>query len=85
MTPQLSEDQRQAIEERGGEPVYVVDAETNKSYVLLPADQYENVRSYLEELFDPRDIYPFVDRVMAEDDANDPTLEGYQNITQLPS
>ena len=85
MTPRLSEDQRQAIEERGGAPVYVVDAETNKSYVLLPADQYENIRSYLEELFDPRDAYPFVDRVMAEDDANDPTLEGYQNLTNMPS
>lgn len=85
MTPRLSEDQRQAIEDRGGAPVYVVDADTNKSYVLIPAGDYEKVKSYLQDLFDPREAYPFVDRVMAEDDANDPTLASYQTFPKRPS
>ena len=85
MTPRLSEDQRQAIEERGGAPVYVVDAETNKSYVLMPAVEYEKVKSYLQDLFDPSEAYPFVDQVMAEDDTNDPTLASYQNLPNRPS
>jgi hypothetical protein len=85
MTPKLSNDQRQAIEERGGAPVYVVDAETNRNYVLMPADEYEKVRSYLQDLFDPREAYPFVDRVMAEDDVADPSLASYQDLTKQPS
>lgn len=48
MTPRLSEDQRQAIEKRGGAPVYVVDATSNASYVLLRAEQFEKMRADTE-------------------------------------
>ena len=34
MTPKLTDDLRQAIEEHGGAPLYLVDA-TNNRYVLL--------------------------------------------------
>ena len=48
MTPRLSEDQRQAIEERGGAPVYVLDATTNASYVILRAEQFEKLKADIE-------------------------------------
>lgn len=82
MTPKLTDDQRHAIEEKGGEPVYLVDVATNASYVLMRAEQFERVKSLLGDDFDPRESYPFVDRVMAEDDANDPSLESYQHLPE---
>lgn len=81
MTPTLSEDQRRAIEEHGGCPVYVVDPSTNEHFVLVQAKQYEQLQAlYSEESFEPREAYPFVDRVMADDDANDPSLANYQEL-----
>jgi hypothetical protein len=81
MTPQLTDDQRQALEERGGSPVYIVDSSTNASYVLLPAELYERFKAVFEGDFDPREVYPFIDRVMAEDDAKDPALASYQALS----
>jgi hypothetical protein len=83
MTTILSDDLRQAIEKEGGSPVYLVDAATNVRYVLMRADQYEKVKAVFEHEdrdFDPREAYPFVDEVMREDDANDPTLSSYQSV-----
>jgi len=86
MTPKLTDDQRKAIEEHGGTPVYLVDAATNASYVLLRAEQYEQLSERFEsEAFNPRETYPFVDRVLAEDDAHDPALASYQNVIKRPS
>jgi hypothetical protein len=45
MTPKLADDQRHAIEERGGTPVYIVDPTTDSSYVLLRAEQYERLKA----------------------------------------
>jgi hypothetical protein len=80
MIPQLTDDQRQALEERGGSPIDVVDAATNARYVLVPAELYERFKAVFEREFDPREVYPFVDQVMAEDDANDPALASYQSL-----
>lgn len=81
MTPPLSDDLRRALAERDGGPVRLADPTTGRAYVLLAAEQYENLRALLEsEEFDPRETYPFVDAVMSEDDKNDPALESYQKI-----
>ncbi len=80
MIPQLTDDQRQALEERGGGPTDIVDAATNARYVLVRAELYEQFKAVFEEEFDPREVYPFVDRVMAEDDTSDPALAGYQGL-----
>jgi hypothetical protein len=45
MTTKLADDLRQAIEERGGAPVHVVDARTGASYVLMRAEQFEKIRA----------------------------------------
>jgi hypothetical protein len=74
----LTAEQRQAIEECGGKPLYLVDAATNAGYVLMRAEQFEQLRTLLGEEFDPREAYPFVERVMQADDADDPSLASYQ-------
>jgi hypothetical protein len=80
MIPQLTDDQRQALEEQGGPAVYIADAKPNTSYVLVRADVYERFKAVFEEEFDPRETYPLVDRVMADDDTHDPTLGEYQDL-----
>jgi hypothetical protein len=45
MTPRLSDEMRQAIQERGGAPVFVIDADTNTRYVLIKAEQYERIKA----------------------------------------
>ena len=47
MTPEISNDQRKAIEEGDGLPVYVVDSSRNQTYVLLNVSDFEKVRSLL--------------------------------------
>jgi hypothetical protein len=84
MTTILSDDRRRAIEKQGGSPVHLIDAATNVHYVLMRADQYQKVKAVFEHEdrdFDPREAYPFVEEVMREDDANDPTLSSYQSFT----
>ena len=48
MTTKLSDDLRQAIEECGGAPVYLVDATTNASYVLMRAEQFEKISGLVD-------------------------------------
>ena len=76
---ELTEQQRQTVVSRPGEPTRLVDPLTKETDVLLRADLYEQLRVALEEEYDPREGYQFVDRVMAADDENDPTLGSYQS------
>lgn len=79
MTPKLTDDQRHAIEAHGGTPVYLVDAATNATYVLLRAEQYEKVKAILgDDEIDPREMYPLVDEVMRED-WEDPAMDAYDD------
>jgi hypothetical protein len=61
-----------------GTPVEVVDPATNEVYYLVSAEQFRGLAAALSGDFDPREAYPLIDIVMAEDDANDPLLESYQ-------
>jgi hypothetical protein len=79
MTPHLTDDQLRALEDRVRAPTHVVDSRTNVRYVLLRAELYERLRAVFEEEFNPREAYPFVDRVMAEHDSNDPALAAFQD------
>ena len=84
MTPKLTDDLQQALAENGGIPLYVVDPATNLRYVLLREEEYEKARLVLEreDGQSPRDAYPFVDQVMADDDAHDPLLAYYQTFSR---
>jgi hypothetical protein len=48
MTTKLSDELRQAIVERGGAPVYVVDATTNAGYVLMRAEQFQKISALVD-------------------------------------
>lgn len=53
MTPNLTDEMRDAIREHPESPVYVVDTETQTRYVLLPDDTYQRVRALVMEDADP--------------------------------
>ncbi len=79
MTPNLTDQQRQALHEANDAgPVTVVDPSTNTQYVLVRADVFEEMREWMRDL-EPQDAYPIVDCIMADDDAHDPPLAGYQD------
>jgi hypothetical protein len=73
---ELNSSLKQAIEI--GTPVELFDSTNNARYYLLTAEQYESVAAALSDEFNPADAYSLIDEVMAEDDANDPLLDGYQ-------
>jgi hypothetical protein len=61
-----------------GTPVEVVDPATNRVYYLVSAEQFQKMAATLSGDFDPREFYPTIEKVMAEDDAGDPLLDSYQ-------
>jgi hypothetical protein len=61
-----------------GTPVELFDPATNECFYVLSADQFRAMAATVSGDMDPREAYPIVDRIMAEDDANDPLLDSYQ-------
>jgi hypothetical protein len=53
MTLELTEQQRQAVQEQLGEPVEMIDPDTRCAYVLLAREQYEQMRSSVESDREP--------------------------------
>lgn len=53
MRPKLTEEMREAIRHHAGTPLYVVDAETQTRYVLLPAETYQRVQALLYDDTEP--------------------------------
>jgi hypothetical protein len=49
----LTEEQRQAVQGQAGGPVEVIDADTQRAYVLLAREQYERMRSLVESEPEP--------------------------------
>jgi hypothetical protein len=49
MTVPLTEPLQKALDERPGEPLWVVDPRTQTDYVLLRADIYERVQALVEQ------------------------------------
>ncbi len=80
MQIELTEQQRRALEGHDRELARAINPETKETFVLVPVQVFERVKSILDDGFDPRQAYPWVDQTMAEDDANDPYLETYQSF-----
>ena len=38
MAPHISDEQRKALKKKHGAPLYVVDADTNEAYMIIPAN-----------------------------------------------
>jgi hypothetical protein len=75
---ELTEQQRHELSTTG--PV-VIDPQTREEYVLVRRAAYDRLRALAEDgtVLATGEL---VDRIMAEDDVNDPTLAGYQSLTR---
>ncbi|MBA4107064.1 MAG: hypothetical protein C0485_15060 [Pirellula sp.] len=71
---ELDPNLKQAIQV--GTPVELFDTATNQVFYLLSAEQYRSINA--GDTFDPREAYPTIERLMADDDAHDPLLDSYQ-------
>lgn len=79
---ELTEQQCLALAGAGESPPRIIDPQTRQAYVLIREEVFACLRESREQEFDPRETYPFVDRVMAEDDLHDPHLADYQHLSR---
>jgi hypothetical protein len=81
MSPKVIDDLRQAIDEQGGAPLYVVDAATNAKYVVLRAEQYETLRALFveDDKVDPRELYPLTAKTAAAGGWDDSEMDVYND------
>ncbi len=74
---ELTEQQRQEL--IAGKPVRIQDVPIGTPLVVLRADVYDRLQKLLDdELLDMRSVAQLIEQNMAEDDAHDPLLDGYQ-------
>ena len=74
---ELNEEQRRELSDP---ETVAINPETQEMYILVRKDVYERMRSVFDE--DVLATGELVDRIMAEDDAHDPSLASYQCITR---
>jgi hypothetical protein len=80
MSMPLSAEQRQAIAERPGEPIELVDEVSHARFVLLPADQFERIKALLTtDEFDLGETYAAQSAALAAAGWDDPELDIYNN------
>jgi hypothetical protein len=66
MTTKLPDDLRQAIDERDGAPVSIVDATTRANYVVMRAEYFEKIRA-LTDGEDIEAMYPLLAEIEPDD------------------
>jgi hypothetical protein len=66
MTPKLTDDQRHAIQEHGGAPIYLVDETTSVSYVLMRAELFESMKAP-SDVDEVSSMYPLVADISPDD------------------
>ena len=72
----LTLEQRQLLHQGKGEPLRLVDPETNKEYVLLQADVYERLAGLLGEI-EPREMYGKLGRTLQDDGWDSARMDEY--------
>lgn len=73
---ELTEQQRQEL--NSPEP-RAIDPQTGETYVLIRQSAYERLKSLLAlDDYDPDESAAEINEIMAQDDANDPLLDSYQ-------
>jgi hypothetical protein len=81
LSTKLTDDLREAIKREGGSPVLLVDVTTNEQYVIMRAEQFENLKALFVdgEEFDPRELYPLMARSAAAAGWDDPEMDVYND------
>jgi hypothetical protein len=78
MNVELSDQQRQALNEHPGSPLQVFDRITRSTYVLISKGDYDRVRALFEEdTLDPRELAPLMDEVAAQEGWDDSATDAY--------
>lgn len=79
MTARLPEEIREAVANSRG-PVYIDDPQSNTSYVVLSASDYDRIRSMLlPEHIDIRETYPAQEQVARQSGWEDPLMDEYND------
>ena len=80
MLPNLTDEMRQALTEHPDQPVYVVDALTQQSYVLVPAGAFQRLQTLLFDGTEPNvdEFWPLIHEALA-DDWNAPGMDAYDD------
>lgn len=80
MTARLTSQQRDALEQRGYEPVEVVDPDTDARYFLVPAEVFERIKRFIDaEYLDIRDTYAAQSAVAGTAGWDDREMDVYDN------
>ena len=83
MMPKLTDEMREALQDKTRQPVQVEDEQTHRQYVLLPLEVYQRVRSiFRKDEFDISDSYAAQDEALATV-WDDPELDVYDNYDAL--
>jgi hypothetical protein len=82
MDTRLTREQALAAAANPDQPLVLVDPESNRKFVLLPADVYERLKALRGEDFEPRDAYQAVDRAFAEG-WDDPRMADYDRYEEF--
>jgi hypothetical protein len=83
MMPELSRDLQQIIDAHPGLPPRVVDPRTNKTYVLVSAEQYERIKALLEQDDKLSDTYPAQMESAMRAGWGDPAMDDYDRYDEL--
>lgn len=75
MTVSMSEELRRAVAAGSGEPVTVIDPETNSAYVLVSADEYVRLSGEQAVV----DSYPLQEAVAHSAGWDDPAMDDYND------
>lgn len=81
MSPELTQEMRQALADHPHEPVLVVDNATQQEYVLVPADAYQRIQALLYDDTDPDpdEFLPLAHEAF-EEDWDAPGMEVYDKM-----
>lgn len=71
---------RQVVRDAGGEPVHLLDPETNSEYVVLPIEEYARLKPDAVEAFDAREMYPHMIKTFGPTGWDDPLMDEYNDL-----
>jgi hypothetical protein len=82
MVVKLSDELRAALQHQPGQPLTIEDDRTRQSYVLIPAEVFQQVRSILydEDDFDIAETYAAQSAVAGSAGWDDPEMDVYDEI-----
>lgn len=82
MMANLTTEQLQLIAAHADQPIRLLDPESKRAYVLLPAEVYERLKVLLEDDYQLRDTYPAQFQAAFRAGWGDPSMDDYNNYEE---